>query len=158
MNHGCCGRWSLQRCLSGVSGADPYLSFGSLSPFYYFLVACIEEAGFGVHCDSGDHDSRFHRCNRNASVHGMIEKKVKIRNKFGLHARPAVLFVRTAAQFASDIFLLKDGLQVNGKSTMGVMTLAAACGSEITIRANGPDKEAAIEALVALIQSKFEEK
>ncbi|MFQ6093639.1 MAG: HPr family phosphocarrier protein [bacterium] len=87
----------------------------------------------------------------------MIERKVKIINKFGLHARPAALLVKTAAQFVSDISLLKDGLQVNGKSIMGVMMLAAEYGSEMTIRASGPDKEAAVEALEALIRSKFDE-
>lgn len=87
----------------------------------------------------------------------MIEKKVHIINKLGLHARPAALIVKTAAQFVSHITLLKDGLQVNGKSIMGVMMLAAEYGSEITIRANGSDKEAAVEALEALIQSKFGE-
>lgn len=87
----------------------------------------------------------------------MIERKVKIINKLGLHARPAALLVKTAAQFVSDISLLKDGLQVNGKSIMGVMMLAAEYGSEMTIRASGPDKEAAVEALEALIRSKFDE-
>jgi phosphocarrier protein HPr len=87
----------------------------------------------------------------------MIEKKVRISNKLGLHARPAALIVKTAAKFVSDIFLVKDSLQVDGKSIMGVMMLAAAYGSEIIIRAKGPDKEAAVEALEALIQSKFDE-
>ena len=87
----------------------------------------------------------------------MIEKKVKICNKLGLHARPAALVVKTAEQFVSEILLLKDGIQVNGKSIMGVMMLAAAYGSEIILRANGPDKEAAVDALETLIQSKFDE-
>lgn len=87
----------------------------------------------------------------------MIEKKVRIRNKLGLHARPSALIVKTAATFVSEIFLVKDGLQVNGKSIMGVMMLAAAYGTEVTIRAKGPDKEAAVDALETLIQSKFDE-
>ena len=87
----------------------------------------------------------------------MIEKRVKIRNKLGLHARPAALIVKTAVTFVSDVFFIKDGLQVNGKSIMGVMMLAAAYGSEITIRVKGPDKEAAVEALEALFESKFDE-
>ena len=87
----------------------------------------------------------------------MIEKNVKIINKLGLHARPAALIVKTAEQFVSDVFLIKDGLQVNGKSIMGVMMLAAECGSEITIRAIGVDSEAAVEAIGELIQSKFQE-
>lgn len=87
----------------------------------------------------------------------MIEKKVTIENRLGLHARPAALIVRTAAQFVSEIHLVKDGLQVDSKSIMGVMMLAAAYGSEIIIRAKGPDKEAAVDALESLIQSKFDE-
>ena len=87
----------------------------------------------------------------------MIEKKVKVMNKLGLHARPAALIVKTAEQFISDIFFIKDGRQVNGKSIMGVMMLAAGCGSEILIRAKGRDNKEALEALEALILSKFGE-
>ncbi|UCE17984.1 MAG: HPr family phosphocarrier protein [Gemmatimonadota bacterium] len=87
----------------------------------------------------------------------MIEKKVRIQNRLGLHARPAALIVQTAGKFISNITLVKDSLQVNGKSIMGVMMLAAEYGSEIVIRANGSDAEAAVEALEALIQSKFNE-
>ena len=87
----------------------------------------------------------------------MIEKRVKINNKLGLHARPAALIVKTAAKFVSNIFLAKDDLQVDGKSIMGVMMLAAAYGSEIIIRAKGPDEDLAVEALEALIQSKFDQ-
>jgi phosphocarrier protein HPr len=85
----------------------------------------------------------------------MIEKKVRIKNKLGLHARPAALLVKTAAKFLSEISILKDGLEVNGKSILGVLMLAAECGSEITIRATGPDEEATVEALESLIQAKF---
>jgi phosphocarrier protein HPr len=87
----------------------------------------------------------------------MIEKKVRIHNRLGLHARPAALIVQTASKFVSNISLVKDGLQVDGKSIMGVMMLAAAYGSEIVIRANGPDNEAAVKALEVLFQSKFDE-
>lgn len=87
----------------------------------------------------------------------MIEKTVKIKNKLGLHARPAALLVKAASKFVSEIYLLKDGLEVNGKSIMGVLMLAAECGSEITLRANGPDEEATVEALERLILSKFRE-
>jgi len=85
------------------------------------------------------------------------EKTVEITNKLGIHARPAALFVKEAGKYESDVFVLKDGQEVNGKSIMGVMMLAAECGSKITIRACGPDSEKAVEALVKLVRSKFDE-
>jgi len=87
----------------------------------------------------------------------MIEKTVTIKNRLGMHARPAALFVKTAAQFKSDISVIKDGLEVNGKSIMGVMMLAAEQGSQITLRADGEDEREAIEALEKLINDKFYE-
>ena len=72
----------------------------------------------------------------------VIERQATIVNQEGLHARPAARIVRLASTFAAEIELAKDGLDVNGKSIMGVMMLAAECGSSITIRANGPDAEA----------------
>ena len=87
----------------------------------------------------------------------MVEKTVTIKNRLGLHARPAALFVKTAAQFNSDISVIKDGLEVNGKSIMGVMMLAAEQGSKLTIRANGEDEQEAIAALEKLIEDKFYE-
>jgi phosphocarrier protein len=78
-------------------------------------------------------------------------------NPLGLHARPAAKLVKLATQFASEIELVKDGMPVNGKSIMGVMMLAAECGSSLTIRASGPDAAAAAAALAALINSGFEE-
>jgi len=87
----------------------------------------------------------------------MTEKIVTIQNKLGLHARPAALLVRTAAKFKSDVKLIKDGLEVNGKSIMGVMMLAAEMGSQITIRAEGEDEEKAVEALAKLFENKFDE-
>ncbi len=78
-------------------------------------------------------------------------------NQEGLHARPAARMVRLASQFNSDIEIAKDGVGVNGKSIMGVMMLAAECGSCITIRAEGPDAEQAVEALTKLVASKFGE-
>jgi phosphocarrier protein HPr len=87
----------------------------------------------------------------------MVERRVTVENAHGIHARPAAEIVKTAAQFTCNILLEKDGLEVNGKSIMGVMMLAAECGSEVIIRADGPDAEAAIAALAALIASKFGE-
>ena len=87
----------------------------------------------------------------------MIERQATIVNQEGLHARPAARIVRLASTFASDIELVKDGLDVNGKSIMGVMMLAAECGSSIIIRAKGPDAEQAVQALAALVESGFGE-
>lgn len=88
----------------------------------------------------------------------MAERTVTIVNKNGLHARPAAEIVKAAAKFASDIVILRDDLEVNGKSIMGVLMLAAECGSSITLRASGPDEAAAVDALAALISTKFGEK
>ena len=87
----------------------------------------------------------------------MIERRVTVVNAHGIHARPAAEIVKTAARFASNVMLEKDGLEVNGKSIMGVMMLAAECGSEVAIRADGVDAQAAVDALAALIAGKFGE-
>ncbi len=88
----------------------------------------------------------------------MAERSVTIVNKNGLHARPAAEIVKTASKFTSDIIIVRDELEVNGKSIMGVMMLAAECGAEVTLRASGPDESAAVEAIAKLISSKFGEK
>jgi len=91
----------------------------------------------------------------------MIEKTFKITPKLGLHARPASLFVQTSARFKSEIHVAKDQngeeVVVNGKSVMGLMMLAAAHGEEVTVKADGPDAEKAIEAFDDLFQRKFDE-
>ena len=87
----------------------------------------------------------------------MLERTVTIQNRNGLHARPAAEIVKTAAKFKSDITLIRDDLEVNGKSIMGVMMLAAEYGSRLVLRVEGPDEEAAIAALAKLIESKFGE-
>jgi phosphocarrier protein len=87
----------------------------------------------------------------------MIVKQFKITNKTGLHARPAAVLVKTAGKFKSDIFISKDGFEVNGKSIMGVMTLAAETGSLIEIRVDGEDEKEAIETLEELIKKDFYE-
>jgi len=88
----------------------------------------------------------------------MAERSVKIINKNGLHARPAAEIVKTASKFTSDIIIVRDELEVNGKSIMGVMMLAAECGAEVTLRASGPDESDAVEAIAKLISSKFGER
>jgi phosphocarrier protein HPr len=87
----------------------------------------------------------------------MTERNATIVNELGLHARPAAQFVRTAAQFTSSIELIRDGSSVNGKSIMGVMMLAAECGAVVTVRADGADEAAAVDALVTLIERGFGE-
>ena len=87
----------------------------------------------------------------------MIERTVTIANKNGLHARPAAEIVKTAAKFKSEITLIRDELEVNGKSIMGVMMLAAEFGSSLILRAEGPDAEPAVAAIAKLIESKFGE-
>lgn len=87
----------------------------------------------------------------------MTEKKVKIRNKLGLHARPAAEIVKLATKFKSEIYISKNNRIVNGKSIMGVMTLAAEKNSELIIRANGKDEQKAVADITNLIKNKFYE-
>jgi phosphocarrier protein HPr len=87
----------------------------------------------------------------------MIEELMLIENKHGLHARPAAQFVKIAGKFKSDIKVIKDGLEVNGKSIMGIMMLAAEPDSEITIITNGEDEQEAMDALRELIKRHFYE-
>ena len=87
----------------------------------------------------------------------MATSKVTIKNKLGLHARPAALFVQLANRFKCDIFVNKNGVEVNGKSIMCVMMLAAESGSEIIIRGVGEDAREAVKALTELVESGFEE-
>jgi len=88
----------------------------------------------------------------------MPERQVQIVNKNGLHARPAAEIVKLAAKFQSEITIVKDDLDVNGKSIMGVMMLAAEHGSTILLRAEGPDADAALDALSTLVTNKFGER
>ena len=87
----------------------------------------------------------------------MVEKDVIIKNKTGLHARPAAILVQNANKFESDIFLEKDGDKVNAKSIMGVMMLAAAEGSKIKIIAEGNDEKEAVETISNLLESNIDE-
>jgi len=87
----------------------------------------------------------------------LVEKEITLTNRLGLHARPAARVVQTASQFKSEIRLKRDDLEVNGKSIMGVMMLAAEMGSRILIRAEGEDETQALEALVKLFEDKFGE-
>ena len=88
----------------------------------------------------------------------MAERSVQILNKNGLHARPAAEIVKISAKFQSEITLSRDGMEVNGKSIMGVMMLAAECGATLVLRAEGGDADDALDALADLIQRKFGER
>ncbi|MCD6161086.1 MAG: HPr family phosphocarrier protein [candidate division Zixibacteria bacterium] len=87
----------------------------------------------------------------------MVSKEITIVNKLGLHARPAALLVKTASKFKSEIVLRKKNLEVNGKSIMGVMMLAAEMGSKLTIIVQGQDEKEALKAMVKVFESKFGE-
>ncbi|HDG68369.1 MAG TPA: HPr family phosphocarrier protein [candidate division Zixibacteria bacterium] len=87
----------------------------------------------------------------------MVEKEVEVVNKLGLHARPAMMLVKTASQFQSEIKIIKDNMNVNAKSIMGVLVLAAEKGSKLKIVAEGPDEEEAVEALAKLFADGFGE-
>jgi phosphocarrier protein HPr len=87
----------------------------------------------------------------------MPEREVRIVNKLGIHARPAAEIVKTAGKFKSSVTIVRDDLEVNAKSIMGVMMLAAEFGATIVIRAVGDDAEQALDALQAVIANKFGE-
>lgn len=83
----------------------------------------------------------------------MVERTVEVKMKTGLQARQAALFVQEANRFMADLFLRKDERQVNAKSIMGIMSLAIASGTSVTLIADGTDEEQAIESLTKLVQS-----
>lgn len=88
----------------------------------------------------------------------MMKKMLLIENKLGLHARAAAQIVKSASAYSSKITLSKDGLEVDGKSIMGIMMLAAAKGSSVLVQANGEDEEKAVIGLEKLFKDKFGEK
>jgi phosphocarrier protein len=87
----------------------------------------------------------------------MTQKELTVENRLGLHARPAALVVSEASKYHSDIHLSKDDVEINAKSIMGVMMLAAEKGSSILVTASGEDEQQAVEAIEALFASKFDE-
>ena len=86
-----------------------------------------------------------------------IEKEIMVINRLGLHARPAAMFVRIAGRYRSEIWVEKEGEQINGKSIMGLMMLAAGQGSKLLIRCEGPDADRAMQELEELINKRFDE-
>ncbi len=87
----------------------------------------------------------------------MIEKEVSVKNRAGLHTRPAAALVKLAAKFKSDIYLIRDGFPINGKSIIGVMTLAAEQGCTLTLKTEGEDETEAMDALCGLFEDGFGE-
>lgn len=87
----------------------------------------------------------------------MITRELQIINKLGLHARAAAKLVKLSSSFASNIDIEKEGQRVNSKSIMGVMMLAASCGSTVTLRTEGTDEAQALDAVVDLINRRFDE-
>jgi len=87
----------------------------------------------------------------------MIEREVIIKNRAGIHTRPAATLVKVASQFKSDFFIYKDGMEINGKSIIGVMTLAAEQGSKLLLRFEGDDEAEACAAVVNLFDRGFDE-
>jgi len=85
----------------------------------------------------------------------VLSREFKIRNKFGIHARPAALFVKMAAKYNSEITVEKDGTKVSGKSIMGLLTLEGYKGATLKVTAEGPDAKDALAALGELIDKKF---
>ena len=86
-----------------------------------------------------------------------MEREVRVINERGLHARPALKIVNAAAQFKSNIQLIKGGEEADAKSILDVIILAAICNSTVTIRASGEDEKAAIDAITMLFEQKFDE-
>lgn len=87
----------------------------------------------------------------------MTERVFTIKNRLGLHARPAALFAREAGRHKCSVVVVKDGLEVSGKSVMGLMLLAAESGSKLTVKADGEDELAALDALANIFERKFDE-
>ena len=87
----------------------------------------------------------------------MIIRDVTIKNRAGIHARPAALIVKTASRFKSEIYIEKDDNRVNGKSIMGIITLGAGYNAKLQVTAEGDDEGEAIEAIVRLFENRFEE-
>ena len=88
----------------------------------------------------------------------MLDRTVTIRNKLGLHARAAVKFVNLSNRFSSSVKIVKDGDEIDGKSILGILTLAATQGTSIRLLVSGKDEEAAMAALAELIANRFDEK
>jgi len=99
----------------------------------------------------------LNRRTRGAERTQKVEKDIAVINRLGLHARPAAMFVRIASRYRCEVWVAKEGEEVNGKSIMGLMTLAAGQGSKLHLRCEGPDAEKAMTDLEELINARFHE-
>lgn len=99
----------------------------------------------------------FSRRRDDTNTHGKFSKELTIMNRLGLHARPSAMFVKVCSRFRCEIWVEKDGEQVNGKSIMGLMMLAAGLGSKLKVTCEGPDAERALEEIEAVVKRKFDE-
>ncbi len=87
----------------------------------------------------------------------MVQKKVTVKNRAGLHARPAAMIVQSASEFESSVSLEKDNEKIDAKSILGILTMGLSFGSEVLVSAEGPDEQEAVDAMVSLFESSFEE-
>lgn len=87
----------------------------------------------------------------------MIKEKIEIKNRLGIHARPAAMIAQEAGKYQSEIFISKDGMEVNAKSIMGIMMIAAEQGSDVEISISGDDEASALSGLKAVFSKIFEE-
>ncbi len=93
----------------------------------------------------------------NPGADGAVVREVRVSNRYGIHARPAALLVKTASTFRSDVLLEKDGVEVSAKSIMGLLTMEGHHGAKIRISARGPDADTAVAAMAELFDKKFYE-
>ena len=162
------GPQQIGRVAALATGIAIPLALGRIiGPGRSFMGEVLVAVALGVVSDRPPADAHrrmaavAHRARRSRPLLGdslMPERAVQIVNKNGLHARPAAEIVKLAAKFQSEITIVKDDLDVNGKSIMGVMMLAAEHGSTILLRAEGPDADAALDALATLVGNKFGER
>src|SRR6266481_4251344 len=116
-----------------------------------YKVASVDGA------EEGDVMGLLYRKGSRAAAAQKIEKELTVVNRLGLHARPAAMFVRIASRHRAEIWVSKEGEEVNGKSIMGLMMLAAGQGSKLRIRCDGPDADKAMEELEELVKAGFNE-
>ena len=113
------------------------------------------------YCSQPIYQARIHRffrqMSQSSNSDSTVSREVVVKNQLGLHARPAAMFVKKATGFKSEILVIKDGEEVNGKSIMGLMMLAAAPGTTLTVTAEGSDATDALDELEKLVNSNFEE-
>jgi phosphocarrier protein len=87
----------------------------------------------------------------------MLQRRITITNRLGLHARAAAKFVKLANRFKASVKIVKEGVSIDGKSILGILTLAAVQGTEIMLKISGKDEKSAMKALISLIENRFEE-